>query len=89
MADEAIAKVLEDDTDAFVEVCEELDNWNGFLGDARCFDMSEIDDVLYGKLPSEVIHMLAPDFDESCDYFYFNGNNYEIQNIYINCKHFL
>ena len=41
---EAIAEVLDNDTDAFVSVCEELDNWNGLLGDARCYDISEIDD---------------------------------------------
>ena len=31
---EKIAEILQDDSEAFVEACEELDNWNGFLGDA-------------------------------------------------------
>ena len=66
---EAIAEVLEDDTDAFVAVCEELDNWNGFLGDARCFDMSEIDEFF--SRPSELLDKMS-DFDYTDEYFYFD-----------------
>jgi hypothetical protein len=67
---------LENDNDLMVEVVESMDNYDGFLNEYRLYDMSEIDDILYGKLPSEVIHMLAPDFEETCDYFYFNGNGW-------------
>lgn len=66
---EAIAEVLEDDTDLFVEVCEELDNWNGFLNDARCYDMSEIDEFF--SRPSELLDKMG-DFDYTDDYFYFD-----------------
>jgi hypothetical protein len=66
---EAIAEVLEDNTDAFVEVCEELDNWNGFLGDARCYDMCEIDDFF--DKTSDFLDKMG-DFDSNDEYFYFD-----------------
>lgn len=66
---EAIAEVLDDDTDVFVDVCEELDNWNGFLGDARCYDMSEIDEFF--SKPSELLDKMS-DFDYTDEYFYFD-----------------
>ena len=65
---EAIAEVLDDDTDVFVDVCEELDNWNEFLGDARCYDMSKIDDFF--DKTSDFLDKMG-DFDSNDDYFYF------------------
>ena len=65
---EAIAEVLDDDTDVFVSVCEELDNWNGFLGDARCYDMSEIDDFF--SSPSDLLDKMDG-FNKDDEYFYF------------------
>lgn len=66
---EAIAEALDNDTDAFVDICEELDNWNGFLGDARCYDMSEIDEF-FDKTSDFLEHM--GDFDVNDEYFYFD-----------------
>ena len=66
---EAIAEVLDDDTDAFVEICEELDNWNGFLGDARCYPMWEIDDFF--DKTSDFLDKMG-DFDSNDEYFYFD-----------------
>lgn len=66
---EAIAEVLDNDTDAFVDVCEALDNWNGFLGDARCYDMSEIDDFF--DTPSDFLDHMG-NFDTNDEYFYFD-----------------
>lgn len=66
---EAIAEVLENDTDTFVDVCEELDNWNGFLGDARCYDMSEIDDF-FDKTSNFLDKM--GDFNSDDEFFYFD-----------------
>jgi hypothetical protein len=64
--------MIRTDSDLLVEICEELDNWNGFLGDDRCYYMSEIDDILYGKKPSDIIEMISSDFDKTCDFFYFS-----------------
>ena len=64
--------MIRTDSDLLVEICEELDSWNGFLGDDRCYYMGDIDDILYGKKPSEIIDMITSDFDSSCEYFYFS-----------------
>lgn len=64
--------MIRTDSDLLVEICEELDGWNGFLVDDRCYYMSEIDDILYGKKPSEIIDLITSDFDSSCEYFYFS-----------------
>ena len=66
---EAIAEVLENDTDTFVEVCEELDNWNGFLGDNRCYDMSEIDNFF--DKTSDFLDKMG-DFNSDDEFFYFD-----------------
>ena len=66
---EAIAEALENDTDAFVQICEELDSWNGFLGDARCYYMDEIDEFF--SKPSELLDKMS-DFDYTDEYFYFD-----------------
>ncbi len=66
---EAIAEALDNDTDAFVQICEELDNWNGLLGDARCYDMYEIDDFF--DKPSDLLRAMD-NFDIDDEYFYFN-----------------
>lgn len=69
---EAMLEMLRTDDDLTCEICDELDSWNGFLGDDRCYWMSELDDILYGKKPSEIIDMITSDFDSSCDWFYFS-----------------
>lgn len=60
--------ILNDEDDTFDEACEELDNWNGFLGDARCFEMDMIDDFF--ERPSDLLDQMS-DFDYTDDYFYF------------------
>jgi hypothetical protein len=63
---------LENDDEVFCEACEKLDSWDGFLGDDRCYYMSEIDELLYGKKPSEIINMMTSDFNANDDFFYFS-----------------
>ena len=65
--DKAI-EVLEEDEDAFVEACEELDNWDGFLGDSRCESMDMIDEFF--NKPSELLYQMN-DFNPTDSYFYF------------------
>lgn len=64
--------MIRTDSDLLVEICEELDSWNRFLGDDRCYNMCDIDDLLCGKKPSEIIDMITSDFDKSCEWFYFS-----------------
>lgn len=68
---EKIVEELENDHDAFIEACEELDNWNGFLGDARCFSMWDIDDFF--SRPSELVKAMD-NFDCDDEYFYFHND---------------
>ena len=60
--------ILKDDEDAFVEACEELDNWDGFLGDSRCESMDMIDEFF--NKPSELLDQMN-DFNPTDSYFYF------------------
>ena len=60
--------ILEDEDNTFDEACEELDTWNGFLGDARCFEMDMIDDFF--ERPSDLLDKMS-DFDYCDEYFYF------------------
>ncbi len=62
-----------DDEDVFVEACEELDNWNGFLGDSRCEDMDMIDEFF--NKPSDLLDKMD-DFNSSDSYFYFTVYGY-------------
>lgn len=68
----AMLDMIKADSDLAVEVCEELDSWDGFLGDDRCYSMDEIDEILYGKKPSEILNMVTSDFNYNDDYFYFS-----------------
>ena len=66
---EAIAEVLDDDTDSFVRACEEIDNYNGFLGDARCNEMWQIDDFF--DKASDLLDAMD-NFNSDDEYFYFS-----------------
>ena len=66
---EKMCEVLGDDTDEFVNICEELDNWNGFLGDCRCELMDMIDEFF--SKPSDLLDRMD-DFDKDDEYFYFD-----------------
>ena len=66
---EAIAEVLDDDTDSFVRACEEIDDYNGFLGDARCNEMWQINDFF--DKASDLLDAMN-DFDSDDEYFYFS-----------------
>ena len=66
---EAIAEVLDDDTDAFVRACEEIDNYSGILGEARCNEMWQIDEFF--DKPSDLLDAMS-DFNSDDEYFYFS-----------------
>lgn len=59
--------------ESFSRVCEELDSWDGFLGDNRVYPMGELDDLLGDKKSSEVLQMVDTDnFNYNDDYFYYD-----------------
>ena len=65
-------ELLENDSDAFVQACEELDNYNNFLGEDRCYQMWEIDEFF--NKPSELLDAMD-DFSSTDEYFYFHNGN--------------
>lgn len=58
-------------------IVEELDSWNGYLGEDKVYDIDMIDDILCGRKPSEILNMIGS-WDSSDRYFYFDclGNLY-------------
>ena len=66
-------KYWENHNDSFSRVCEELDSCDGFLGDNRVYPMNELDELLEGYKPSEIIRMVDSSFNISDNYFYYDG----------------
>ena len=59
--------------ESFSGVCEELDSYDGFLGDHRIYSMDELDDLLGDKKFSEVLRMVDTDnFNYNDDFFYYD-----------------
>lgn len=63
---------LKEDNDVFVVACEELDSWDGFLGDDRVYNMEDFDELMSGKSPLEIAQEIdGNNFSTSDDYFQF------------------
>ena len=62
--------VLRYEDDTFDEACEELDSWNGFLGESTCYSMDMIDEFF--SRPSDLLDKMD-DFNPNDEYFYFTG----------------
>jgi len=73
MITENIIKYLEENEDLFNRLIEELDSWNGYLGDDRWIPMDELDEMLHHESPSDIIRMVSSDFDLNDIYFRFDG----------------
>ena len=83
----AIKAYFEANEDDFITVIEELDSYNGYLGDDRYYNMDELDEMLYGLTPSEVLARTyyggdddtkdangnRGEFNPNRAYFYYNG----------------
>lgn len=82
-----IIEVLESDETLLIEAVEQLDDWNGFLGDYRYFGMLWLPDMLYGKDIIDIMNMAYFGRDEGSlnEYASFNPNrNYFRFNAYGN-----
>ena len=58
MKQETIKKILayfEENEDIFNQCIEELDSWNGFLGDNRYYDMETLNEFYNGADPTEIL----------------------------------
>ena len=71
---EELDSFVNGDTEDVADVCEQIDRYNGFLGDDRYYPMYEIDELVNIKDKSvlEVFDMFSGDFDSNDDYFQFS-----------------
>lgn len=58
-----IIEWFEDNDDVFTECIEELDNYNGYLGDDRYYSMDELDEIYNGVEPSEILRRAFYGYD--------------------------
>ena len=64
--------MLKDDEELFVAACDELDSWDGFLGDDRVYSMYDFNELMSGKAPLDIVDMINGDkFSTADDYFYY------------------
>lgn len=78
---------FEDNEDDFIDAIEELDSYNGYLGDDRVEDMEFLNEIYSSTEPLEVLRRAfygydatygvdddnRQSFNPNRDYFYFNG----------------
>ena len=59
-----IMEYFENNEDIFNDCIEELDSYNGYLGDYRYFSMDELDELYNGTEPSEILRRAFYGYDE-------------------------
>lgn len=59
-----IIEYFENNEDLFNDCMEELDSYNGYLGDDRYFSMDELDELYNGTEPSELLRRAFYGYDE-------------------------
>lgn len=62
---EKIIAWFEENEDTFCECIEELDSWDGYLGDDRYYDMYELDEIYHDSDPSEILARAFYGYDEN------------------------
>ena len=61
---ENIINYFKENEDTFAAALEELDSWNGYLGDDRYYDMEMLDEFYHDTEPSEVLYRAFYGYDE-------------------------
>lgn len=75
---------FEDNESAFIECIEDIDNYNGYLGDDRYYEMEMLDEFFSGDTPTEILRRTYyghdadtwhnyGGFNPNREYFHFNG----------------
>lgn len=54
---ERIIEIFKDDEDLFVECIEQLDAYNGYLGDDKIYPMEELEVFANGRCPIDLLNM--------------------------------
>lgn len=76
-----IKQYFEENPDIFNDCILELDSYNNYLGDSRCYEMYMLDEFFSGCSPLEVLERAFfgrdddsnGEFNPNRQYFYFNG----------------
>lgn len=55
------------------EIVREANSWDGSFEDLEFYEMDDLDELLQGKTPSELLRMIDASFDLNQDYFYFDS----------------
>ena len=58
-----IIQYFKENEDVFNDCMEELDGYNGYLGDDRYYDMDELNDIYSGQEPQEILFRAFYGFD--------------------------
>ena len=58
-----IIKYFKENEDIFNDCMEELDSYNGYLGDDRYYNMDELNDIYSGQEPQEILFRAFYGFD--------------------------
>lgn len=70
---EAILNYFEENPDAFADCMEDMDSWNGYLGDDRYYGMDEFDELNDNRSPLELISSINfSNFNPNDNYFRFD-----------------
>lgn len=64
-AEEKIIAYFEENEDSFNEIIEDLDSYNGFLGDDRYFEMEMLDEFYSGQEPTEILNRAFYGYDDT------------------------
>lgn len=71
---EEIFEVFAEDEELFVDCIEELDSYNGYLGDDRYYCMDDLDEIYHDSDPSEVLQRAFYGYDADSTYLDSCGN---------------
>lgn len=66
-ATEAILKYFEENTDVFNECIEDLDSYNGCLGDDRWYEMEMLEEFYADSKPMDLLYRAFYGYDEDED----------------------
>lgn len=77
---EAMLAYYSENEDDFNNDIEELDSWNGYLNDDRYYQMEELDDLLSGLSPLEILEKVGRDFNYCDDFVQFGIYGMESSN---------
>lgn len=76
-----IIEYFKNNEEIFNECIEELDSYNGYLGDNRYYFMDDLDEIYRNELPTEILCRAFygkdddtnGEFNPNREYFYYNG----------------